>query len=162
LEEDRITGWSSAIPSFARKRDKTDLKSDIVSKSDRKFKGGDNEMPTIVHFEIPADDVQRARKFYSDLFGWEIKGVPEMDYWFVTTSGEHHIDGGMMKRQHPQQPITNYIDVPDIDEYMKKVEQLGGRVVVSKMPVPTMGWFAQCLDTENNVFALWQSDKNAK
>jgi predicted enzyme related to lactoylglutathione lyase len=119
-------------------------------------------MPTIVHFEIPADDVARARKFYADLFGWEIKGYPEMDYWTVTTSGEKHVDGGMMKRQHPQQPITNYIDVPNIDEYVAKVQKLGGKVVVPKMPVPTMGWFAQCLDTENNVFALWQSDKTAK
>jgi predicted enzyme related to lactoylglutathione lyase len=87
-------------------------------------------MPTIVHFEIPADDVERARKFYTDLFGWKIEKTPEMDYWMVTTSGEKQVDGGMMKRQDPQQQITNY--------------------------------FAVCLDTENNAFALWQSDKNAK
>ena len=119
-------------------------------------------MPTIVHFEIPADDVARAKKFYADLFGWEIKEFPGMDYWSVTTTGEKHVDGGMMKRQHPQQPITQYVDVPNIDEYITKVKKLGGKVVVPKMPVPTMGWFAQCLDTENNVFALWQSDMNAK
>jgi len=119
-------------------------------------------MPTIVHFEIPADDTERAKKFYTDLFGWEIKKVPEMDYWMITTSGEKQVDGGMMKRQEPHQPITNYIDVPSIDEYAAKVGQLGGKVVVPKAAVPTYGWFAVCLDTENNAFALWQSDKNAK
>jgi predicted enzyme related to lactoylglutathione lyase len=119
-------------------------------------------MPTIVHFEIPADDVERARKFYTSLFGWKIEKASTMDYWMITTSGEHKVDGGMMKRQHPQEPITNYIDVPNIDEHITKVEKLGGKVVVGKMPVPGFGWFAQCLDTENNVFALWQSDKNAK
>lgn len=119
-------------------------------------------MPTIVHFEIPADDVQRAKKFYTDLFGWKIEKTPEMDYWMVTTSGEKQVDGGMMKRQEPGQPITNYIDVTSVDESAAKVQQLGGKVVVPKAAVPTFGWFAVCLDTENNVFALWQSDKNAK
>jgi predicted enzyme related to lactoylglutathione lyase len=119
-------------------------------------------MPTIVHFEIPADDVERARKFYADLFGWEIKKVEGMDYWFVTTSGEKQVDGGMMKRMDPKQPITHYIDVPSVDEFAAKVEKLGGKVVMPKTAVPTMGWFAQCLDSENNVFALWQNDKEAK
>jgi predicted enzyme related to lactoylglutathione lyase len=119
-------------------------------------------MPTIVHFEIPADDVERAKKFYTDLFGWKIEKTPEMDYWMVTTSGEKQVDGGMMKRQDPKQQITNYIDVASVDESAVKVGQLGGKVVVSKMPVPGFGWFAVCLDTENNAFALWQSDKSAK
>jgi len=119
-------------------------------------------MPTIVHFEIPADDPERAKKFYTDLFGWKIEKTPEMDYWMITTSGEKAVDGGMMKRQEPKQPITNYIDVPSIDEYAAKVEKLGGKVVVPKAAVPNYGYFAVCLDTENNAFALWQSDKSAK
>ena len=119
-------------------------------------------MPTIVHFEIPADDVERAKKFYTDLFGWKIEKTSEMDYWMIATSGEKAVDGGMMKRQDPQQPITNYIDVPSIDEYAAKVEKLGGKVVVPKAAVPNYGYFAVCLDTENNAFALWQSDKSAK
>ncbi len=119
-------------------------------------------MPTIVHFEIPADDVERAKKFYSDLFGWKVEKVPNMDYWMITTSGEKTVDGGMMKKNHPQEPITNYIDVPSIDEYVKKVEKLGGEIVVPKKAVPNYGYFAVCLDTEKNVFALWQSNKSAK
>lgn len=119
-------------------------------------------MPTIVHFEIPADDTERAKKFYIDLFGWKIEKTPEMDYWMITTSGEKAVDGGMMKRQNPEEKITNYIDVPSIDEYAAKVEKLGGKVVVPKAAVPNYGYFAVCIDTENNAFALWQSDKSAK
>lgn len=58
--------------------------------------------------------------------------------------------------------ITNYIDVPSINEYSAKVEKLGGKVVVPKMPVPGFGYFAICLDTENNTFAIQENEKNAK
>ncbi len=123
-------------------------------------------MPTIVHFEIPTDDVERAKKFYGDLFGWKIEKTPgPMDYWMIHTTdekGEKAVDGGMMQRQHPQQQITNYIDVPSIDQYAAKIEELGGKVVVPKTAVPTFGHFAVCLDTESNTFAIWEHDKSAK
>lgn len=118
-------------------------------------------MPTVVHFEIPADDVSRAQKFYAELFGWEIKEIPNMDYWFVTTTGEKPVNGGMMKRQHPQQAITNYIDVSSVSDSAAQVEKLGGKVVVPKTAVPGMGYFAVCLDTENNTFGLWETDMKA-
>ena len=119
-------------------------------------------MSTVVHFEIPADDLGRAKNFYSTLFGWEINQVPEMEYWMITTSGEKAIGGGMMNRQDPHQQITNYIDVSSVDEYAAKIEKLGGKIVVPKMAVPGMGYYAVCLDTENNAFGLWEDDKNAK
>lgn len=119
-------------------------------------------MPTIVHFEIPADDVERAKKFYSELFGWEIKEVPGMQYWLITTKGEMAVGGGMMKRQHPRQSITNYIDVPSVEEYSAKIERLGGKVLVPRQAVPGMGYFAVCLDMEKNVFGIWEDNKNAK
>ena len=123
-------------------------------------------MPTICHFQIPAEDIERAKKFYTELFGWKMeKCSGTMEYWMITTttpSGEKGVDGGMIKRQHPQQPITIYIDVPSVDEYAAKVEKLGGKVVVPKMAVPKVGYFAVCIDTENNVFALWETDENAK
>ncbi len=92
-------------------------------------------MPTIVHFDIPADDVERAKKFYSDLFRWKIEkwsesGTGDMEYWIITTTdekGDKALGGGMMKRQGPQQPIINYIDVKSVDEYSAKVQQLGGK-----------------------------------
>jgi hypothetical protein len=117
-------------------------------------------MATIVHFEIPTDDVERAKKFYGDLFGWKIEKIPgQMEYWMFRTTdenGKETIGGGMMKRQHPQHTITNYIGVNSVDDYSKKVERLGGKVMVPKTEVPTYGWFAVCTDTENNTFALWE------
>jgi uncharacterized protein len=136
-------------------------------------------MSTIVHFEIPSDDVERAKKFYNDLFGWKIEkwagtvdcqltsaatGQP-MEYWTVTTiddKGNKALGGGMMKRVQPGQQITNYINVRSVDEYSEKVEKLGGRVVAPKHAVPGMGYFAICLDTENNCFAIWESNETAK
>lgn len=119
-------------------------------------------MPSIIHFEIPADDVERAEKFYSGLFGWRFEKAPDSDYWMVSTGVENAIGGGLMKRENPRQTITNYIDVPSVEKYMKKAEKLGGRVVVPKKAVPGMGYFAICLDGENNPFGLWESDEEAK
>jgi uncharacterized protein len=127
-------------------------------------------MPTIVHFEIPADDVERSRKFYSDLFGWKIEkwsGSTDigMDYWTINTTdekGNKALGGGMMKRQGPQQPIINHIDVKSVDEYSSKVQRLGGKVHVPKTAVPGMGYFAICLDTENNAFGIWETNESAK
>ncbi len=125
---------------------------------------------TVVHFEIPADDPERAGKFYRELFGWEIKhmGGP-MDYWLVETvptDGEGMpirpgVNGGLMRRMMPGQVPVNYIAVENVDDFTRKAEGLGARVVVPKMPVPGMGWFAQLTDTEGNIFAIWQHDPAA-
>jgi len=119
-------------------------------------------MPTIVHFEIPADNVERARAFYSKLFGWEIKEIPGMDYWMITTDGEKPLGGGMMKRQNPGQTIVNYVDVPSVDKYATEIEKLGGKIIFPKTAIPEMGYFAICLDTEKNTFGIWENNKNAK
>jgi uncharacterized protein len=130
-------------------------------------------MPTIVHFEIPSDDIERSKKFYNELFGWNIEKwsgsetMPEgMEYWMITTTddkGNKALAGGMMKRKMPeQQGITNYINVKSVQEHSAKVEQLGGKVKIPKSPVPGMGYFAICTDTENNTFAIWESNETAK
>ena len=141
----------------------------------------DDNMPTIVHFEIPADDIERAKKFYNELFGWKIEkwsGTEDnssqltspvtgqsIEYWMVITTddkGNKALGGGMMKRQMPEHQVTNYIGVESIDEYSSKVKELGGKVVAPKHAVPGMGYFALCIDTENNNFAIWESDGNAR
>ena len=119
----------------------------------------------IVWFEIPADDVARARSFYNSLFGWKLEKFPgPMEYWHIDTGGEDASpDGGLMKRQAPQQQgITNYISVPSVDEFAAKVQKLGGKVCMPKTAVPQMGYFAICQDPENNTFALWEKNENAK
>ncbi|PYL14529.1 MAG: glyoxalase [Verrucomicrobia bacterium] len=128
---------------------------------------------SIVWFGIPADNVERAKKFYGDLFGWKIERVPgPEEYWHIDTGGDYwHIDtagadespdGALKKRKHPQEPITNYVSVNSVDGFAKKVEKLGGKICMSKTAVPQMGYFAICQDTENNTFAIWESDGNAK
>jgi predicted enzyme related to lactoylglutathione lyase len=119
----------------------------------------------IVWFEVPADDVGRARTFYNKLFGWKLTKFPmPMEYWHIETGGpDASPDGGLMTRQDPrQQGITNFISVPSVDDYSAKVEKLGGRILRPKTAVPEMGYFAICQDTENNVFALWEMSKGAK
>ncbi len=121
-------------------------------------------MHTICHFEIPAEDMERAKRFYSELFGWKIEGFPGyQDYWGITTSEEKGaVPGGMMKRQAPEQQIMVYVDVESVDEATAKLVGLGGKVVMAKTAVPKMGWFAVCLDTENNALGLWECDEGAK
>jgi len=121
---------------------------------------------TIVHFEIPADDVEKLRKFYSDLFGWKIEKMPgPMEYWGIATVPINDkgmpvrpgVNGGMMKKQNPEHKTVNYIAVESVDEYVKKIEALGGRIIVPKMEVPGIGWWASALDPEGNQFAILQS-----
>ena len=120
----------------------------------------------IVWFEIPADKPERAKKFYSKLFGWKINPFPNSpveDYQHIDTGGaDASPDGGLMKRMHPSQPITNYILVPSVTKHMAKVEKLGGSICKPKTAVTGMGYFAICQDTENNTFAIWEMNKNAK
>lgn len=93
--------------------------------------------------------------------------MPEgIDYWMITTTddkGNKSLTGGMINRQSPQQQgITNYIDVKSVQEHSSKVERLGGKVIMQKIPVPGMGYFAVCTDIENNAFAIWETDESAK
>ena len=72
-------------------------------------------MPTVVHFEIPSDNIERAKTFYSSLFDWKMeKMLGPMEYWMFSTNAERTVGGGLMKRQMPQHTITNYIDVSSI------------------------------------------------
>ena len=129
-------------------------------------------MPTIVHFDIPSDNIERSKEFYNDLFGWKFDkwsgsdAMPEgLEYWLISTmddKGNNALGGGMGKRQSPQQQITNFIDVKSVDEYSSKAERLGGKVVVPKTSVPGMGYYAVCLDTENNSFGIFESSESVK
>ncbi|UCC62038.1 MAG: VOC family protein [Anaerolineae bacterium] len=118
---------------------------------------------TFAHFEIPADDVKRAIKFYTNLFGWQISAAEGFeDYWFIETGkAGQDLAGGLMARQAPDQGPVYYVQVESVADYAAKVEELGGKVIVPQSPVPGMGWFAHFQDTEGNVFALWESDESA-
>ena len=132
----------------------------------KKAKASKKQAPShnIIWFEVPTDDLGRAKKFYGKLFGWKIKKFPgPMEYLHIDTGGgDDTPDGGMMKRMQPGQGITNYIRVPSVDKWVVKVQKLGGKVCMPKTAVPQMGYFAVCLDTENNSFAVWEPNPDAK
>lgn len=124
---------------------------------------------SLVWFEIPADNLDRAKKFYGKLFGWNIApfpGLPDpaaQNYLHIDTGGpDASPDGGLMKRAHPRQPITNYVSVPLVTKFMARVKKPGGKVCVPRTPVARMGYFAVCEDTEGNIFALWERNERAK
>ena len=122
-------------------------------------------MPRPIHFEIPADDPERARKFYGDIFGWTFqKWDGPMPYWLVTTgqNGEPGIDGGLMPRQQPGATTVNTVGVPSLDDTLRKIEGGGGRTVVPRMAIPGIGWLAYCLDPEGNTFGVMEADEKAK
>ena len=116
----------------------------------------------IVHFEIPADDVQRAKKFYETAFGWKISDPWNMNYFLVETrtEGEVGINGGLLPRKNAGQPFMNYIQVDSIEDALKKVEDAGGTVAMPKAEIGQgMGWIAAFKDTEGNILGFHQSGK---
>ncbi len=121
-------------------------------------------MPRPIHFEIPADDPDRAIRFYETVFGWKFeKWEGPMPYWLITTGpgDQPGINGGLMPRRDPAQPCVNTMDVADVDASAAAVERSGGQVVVPKMPVPGIGWLVYCKDTEGHIFGMMQNDQNA-
>ncbi|BCW72459.1 VOC family protein [Arthrobacter sp. NicSoilB8] len=119
----------------------------------------------VVHFEIPADDEDRAREFYSSVFGWGFQVMPEMEYSLaMTTPMDEHgrpavtgsINGGLFRRGELTAPVVT-IDVDDIDAALEQIAAGGGSVVRAKMEVPGMGWNAYFKDSEGNVVGLWQN-----
>jgi len=121
-------------------------------------------MPRVSWFDIPADDPARAQKFYKKVFDWKFeKWDGPMDYWLATTGTEEPgIDGGMSKRMPGQMGMTNTITVPSVDKFSKKVVDNGGQMIVPKMAILKVGWFAQCMDTENNIFGIIEMDEKAE
>ena len=122
-------------------------------------------MPRPVHFEIPAENPQRAIDFYSKVFGWKFsKWDGPMDYWIINTGEEPEpgINGGLMQRRDPHQPCVNTIGVANLDESIRAVVATSGEIAVPKMPVPGVGWLAYCKDTEGHIFGMMQSDPAAK
>ena len=119
----------------------------------------------VIHFEIQADDVSRAKTFYEKTFGWKIdqmmtKEQGGMDYWGLKTGtdGTPGINGGMYQRD-PKQKLYTYdctLQVADIDKAIADVKKNGGKVNGDKMEIPGVGWFANAIDTEGNKFGMMQ------
>lgn len=136
-------------------------------------------MNKVIHFEVQADNPERAAKFYKDVFGWKaeewvVPGVQMKDenrYWLVTTGPDNEpgINGGLMFRRGPApvegQPVNAFVctmGVTILDESINKVLKAGGIITVPKMAVKGIGWLAYCKDTEGNIFGMMQDDENAQ
>ncbi len=129
-------------------------------------------MPRVIHFEIHADDPDRAVQFYSSVLGWHFtKWNGPQDYWLIHT-GPHEspgIDGGMMRRKSAGpadgagvNAFICTVDVPNIDDYLGKITDHGGSIALPKMPIPSVGWLAYARDPEGNIFGLMQPDSDAR
>ena len=124
-------------------------------------------MDSVVHFEIPVDDLERAKGFYATVFDWDMQSVPEMQYTMAGTTPSDEqtmrpttpgaINGGLMSRskETPSPVIT--IGVDSVEESLKKVEAEGGNVITPSTPIPGMGAFGYFKDSEGNVMGLFQS-----
>jgi len=117
-------------------------------------------MPRVVHFEIPADQPERAVAFYQKVFGWQCtRWEGPMPYWLVVTGTEGPgIDGGLMPRQTPGQGTTNVVDVADIDQAVAAIVREGGTITAPKMAIPGVGQVAYAVDTEGNAFGVIQAE----
>jgi predicted enzyme related to lactoylglutathione lyase len=124
-------------------------------------------MPNIAYFQIPADDVGRARKFYQSLLGWKI--VPDTTLedksleWQNIETGEPKEGtmnmGGLYKRMGPG-PIMNFVEVEEIEKVLARVEELGGKVMMPLDTIKGVGLVAVIQDTEGNIVGLWKPETN--
>jgi predicted enzyme related to lactoylglutathione lyase len=129
---------------------------------------------TIIHFEIPANNIENLKTFYEKLFNWKIihSPVENMDYWVIQTVPTDDkgmlqkpgVNGGMYAKSKEQKDLTqvNYITVENVDKYMEKLIKLGGKIIRSKQQVPTVGYIALALDPEGNPFGLLQPEMEMK
>ncbi|HEX2221084.1 MAG TPA: VOC family protein [Candidatus Limnocylindria bacterium] len=111
------------------------------------------------HIELPADDPQRATRFYTQLFGWSFQEPPGFEgyHLFTTPAGEDGMGGAVGKRGELAPEATRtYVNVDSVDDCLGRIAQLGGSVVSEKQEVPGLGWFAVFRDPEGNELALWQ------
>jgi predicted enzyme related to lactoylglutathione lyase len=120
-------------------------------------------MPRVIHFEIEAVKPEKLAQFYEKVFSWKFeKWAGPMDYWMIMTGeDEPGINGGLLKKTENSQPV-NTISVPSIDEYLNKIAENKGTILVPKKAIPGVGWTALFKDPEGNTFGLMEEDPTAK
>lgn len=131
-------------------------------------------MGRLIHFEIHVDEMERAKRFYGEVFGWKFENWSDyagMPYFGVVTGDDSElgINGALIKRNGPSpepgQAMNGYactIGVEDYDQIEEKIVQHGGKVALPKHALPGMAWQGYYVDTEGNTFGIHQPDENAK
>ena len=126
-------------------------------------------MPAPCYFEIHADDCQRAQKFYGGVFGWNFTPfeAPDVEYYRISTNEPGAMMGGLLKRPHGVQPFQApnafvvTLLVASVDATVEKALAAGALVAMAKFPIKGLGWTAYLIDTEKNIFGLFQEDAGA-
>ncbi|HHQ45320.1 MAG TPA: VOC family protein [Candidatus Altiarchaeales archaeon] len=120
-------------------------------------------MPRVVHFDIAADNPERAISFYREVFGWSFEEWEgPAPYWLIKTGDEGPgIDGGLSKKM-PGAMLVNTIDVPSVEIFMQKITQSGGKILSPMQAIPGVGYLAYFQDTEGNVFGIMENNPEAK
>jgi len=123
-------------------------------------------MNRIVHFEIHAPDPQAAIDFYTKNFGWSFQkwGEGPFEYWIISTgdADKPGINGGLLRSRDGLPRTVNTLEVDDVDTFAAKVQQTGGKIVVPKMAIPTVGWIAYATDPGGNIFGIYKHDPKAQ
>ena len=113
----------------------------------------------VVHFEIPAHQPEELTRFYQAMFGWTFQraDVPGAEYWLCDTgSSGPGINGAIMQRQNDRQPVTNYVEVDDVDATLARATALGAQVALPTMVIPGVGSVGAILDPQGNLCGIWQ------
>ncbi|MEJ2359024.1 MAG: VOC family protein [Deinococcales bacterium] len=121
-------------------------------------------MGRVIHFEIPARDMQRAGRFYREALGWTVTGWEgPVEYLLVGTGsgGTPGIDGGILRANELIGSVVNTASVDDLEAALERVKAAGGTVERGRQAVPGVGYMAYCRDTEGNLFGLMQEDASA-
>ena len=126
-------------------------------------------MGNVAYFEVPVDNMERAKKFYASVFGWDIKKtpMPNMPDYSSIGTGKASVEkgmsqlnrGGMVNRMMPNQQITNYVEVKNVNETLAKAKKLKGKQMGEILTIPEVGRIAFILDTENNMIGIWEAEK---
>jgi uncharacterized protein len=115
----------------------------------------------VVHWEFWSEDPPRIARFYQEVFGWNIRALPQLNYQLVETGGSGGINGGIMKPQAGPWPakLAFYIDVDDLDGFSEKIRRAGGKILVDKMDVPGVGQLSLFEDLDGRVLGMWKQLK---
>lgn len=129
-------------------------------------------MNKVVHFEIPASDLEKGRKFYQTIFGWKFIAIPGFkDFYMIQTVKTDKegmpqevggINGDMSKRKRKGEPTTIVVNVPSIDNYFKKITKTGGKIIAKKQKIGKMGFYARVKDPEGNLLGLWEDTEGRR
>ena len=125
-------------------------------------------MARVVHFEVHAENPERAVRFYEQAFGWRFNHIAAIDYWTIQTGEGPGIDGGLLRRRGPApaegQPVHSFVctlGVENLDAATEAALSAGAKIAVPRMAIPNVGHVAYLIDTEGNIFGVYQDDPAA-